>query len=510
MSSEVAESEFTGLPDDELSAEFLELLLDRVMQFMTLLVGYELHAYQKPFSRRIIESVLINDGEEITGLAARQSGKTELIANTVATLMVILPKLAVVYPDLLGRYKDGVWIGLFAPVEGQVETLFQRVYSRLTSDRAKEVLADPEIADNTSRPSGVVKTIKLTSGSLVSMMTANPRAKIESRTFHLIVIDECQGSDNHIVARSIGPMLAYNAGTLVKSGTPTSTKNNFYKSIQRNKRRQTARGKRQHHFQWDWREVAKVNTDYGRFVRKEMLRIGEGSDEFAMSYSCMWVLERGMFVSETVMNELADKSMEVVKYWHKSPVVVGIDPARKMDSTVVTVLWVDWDRPDEFGFFEHRVLNWLEVIGEDWEKQYADIIEFLGHYDVLTVGVDAAGVGDAVCQRLALLMPRTDVVPFTSSRKEQSGRFKHLQALIQRRMIGWPGHSKTKRLRVWRNFMQQMVDAERQYHGAEFTVAAPDEAYSHDDYVDSLAIAAALTIDKTMPTVEISSNPFFD
>lgn len=509
-STEVAEGGFTGLPEDELSPAFVEALIDRIMDFGDLLVGYPLHEYQRPFSRRIIESVVINDGEEITGLASRQSGKTELIANTVATLMVILPRLAPIYPKLLGQFEKGIWIGLFAPVEGQVETIFNRVYARLTSDRAKEVLADPEIDDETKKPTGVVKTIRLhKSGSSASMMTANPRAKIESKTFHLVIIDEAQATSDNIVAKSIGPMLAYNAGTMVKSGTPAEHKNHFYKSIQRNKRRQGSKSGRQHHFQWNWREVAKVNVNYGRFVKKEALRIGEDSDEFQMSYQVKWVLERGMFVSETIMEELSDKSMETVKHWHKSPVVVGIDPARKMDSTVVTVLWVDWDRPDEFGYYEHRVLSWLEITGEDWEKQYAEIVNFLSNYDVYSIGVDANGVGDAVAQRLQLLMPRTEVLPLTSSQSEQSTRFKHLQALIQRRMIGWPGHGKTRRLRTYKRFMQQMIDAERKYTGPNFTVAAPEEAWAHDDYVDSLSLAAAMTIDQTMPTVEVSSNVFF-
>ena len=40
-----------------------------------------------------------------------------------------------------------------------------------------------------------------------------------------------------------------------------------------------------------------------------------------------------------------------------------------MDSTVVTVVWVDWDRPDEFGYYDHRILNWLELHGDDWEER---------------------------------------------------------------------------------------------------------------------------------------------
>ena len=495
---------------DELSKEFVKKLIDRCIEFMNALVGHELHPYQMPLARRIIESVLINDGEEITALAARQSGKSETIANTVATLMVLLPRLAKMYPDLLGKFSQGVWIGMFAPVEGQVETLFGRTVNRLTSERAQEILGDPEIDDSLGKVPGVTRQIKLkNSGSSLMMMTANPRAKIESKSFHLIVIDECQEADDFVVTKSISPMLAYYSGTMVKTGTPTTHKNNFYRSIQINKRRQTGRGRRQNHFEWDYRDVSKCNANYEKFIKKEKLRIGEESDEFQMSYCCKWLLERGMFVTSAIMDELGDTSQQVVKAWHRSPVVVGIDPARKLDSTVVTVVWVDWDRPDEFGYFDHRVLDWLELQGDDWEDQYFQIVNFLSSYDVLAVGVDANGVGDAVAQRLRLLIPRAEVHSIGSSQPEQSKRWKHLKALIDRRMVGWPAHAKTRQLRRWKRFYQQMVDLETKFTGPNFLAHAPDEAHAHDDYADSLAIACALTLDMTMPSVEVSTSPFF-
>lgn len=746
---------------DELSQEFVNKLIEKIMDFLKVLVGHDLHPYQKPLARRIIESVIINDGEEITALASRQSGKSETVADTVATLMILLPRLAKLYPDLLGKFKDGIWVGLFAPTEGQAETLFGRTVTRLTSERALEILGDPEIDDSAARVGGVTRQIKLKkSGSTITMMTANPRAKIESKSFHLIVIDECQEADDFVVSKSISPMLAYYAGTMVKTGTPTTSKNNFYRSIQLNKRRQTTKNSRQNHFQWDWKDVAKIQSNYEKFIRKEMLRIGEDSDEFQMSYNCLtpdtkvltkdlryveigsvqvgdilvgfdeeiqtkgahrkirettvtkaerifrptyeialsdgtvvkssdghlwlvstagrrtiwkrtdeltstdrifkvfdtwdhiedyrtgylsaafdgeghfsrqttlafsqrenvmlgkvrkyldelgfkywerketgtnndvtvlhiaggraslsrflgqirperllqkvnlnsfgsigrhdfvgqdfehplvlsvtsvgeqevvaletttqtfiaeglashnckWLLERGMFVTSTIMDDLGDTSAELVKSWHKTPVVVGIDPARKTDSTVVTVVFVDWERPDEFGYFEHRILNWLEMQGDDWEEQYFQIVNFLQNYDVLAVGVDGNGVGDAVAQRLKLLMPRSEVVALTSSPSEQSKRWKHLQALIQRKMITWPAHAKTRRLRTWKRFYQQMTDLEVTYKGPNFAAAAPDEAYSHDDFADSLSIACSLTQELVMPEVSVSTNVFF-
>jgi hypothetical protein len=514
MYAEESLDEFEELDEeddlDEFSQDFVDRLIDKMMQFMVVLVGHDLHPYQKPLARRMMESIIINDGEEITALAARQSGKSETIADTVSTLMVLLPRLANIYPELLGKYKDGLMVGLFAPTESQAETLFSRTVTRLSSERALDVLSDPEIDDVAAKVGGVTKMIRLKkSGSSLTMMTANPRAKIESKSFHLIVIDECQEADDFIVNKSISPMRAYYAGTMVKTGTPTTSKNNFYRSIQLNRRRQTGKRARQNHFQWDWRDVSKYNDNYNRFIKKETLRIGEDSDEFQMSYNCKWLLERGMFVTSSIMDDLGDTSQELVKVWHQTPVVVGVDPARKMDSTVVTVVWVDWDRPDEFGYFDHRILNWLEIQGDDWEEQYFQIVNFLSNYDVLAIGVDANGVGDVVAQRLKVLMPRAEVIPLTSSQTEQSGRFKHLQALIQREMLSFPAHAKTRRLNLWKRFYQQMIDAEIQYKGNNFTVAAPREAYAHDDFVDSLAIATSLTKELVMPTVEIGTNPFY-
>jgi hypothetical protein len=768
--STVSDEDF-GDNEDELSQEFVDKLIDKIMAFGETFTGRTLHSYQLPFARRVIESILVNDGSEITALAARQSGKSEIIGFVMSTLMVLLPRLAAMYPDLLGKFKDGVWIGMFAPVETMAETLYGRTVNFLTSERANEVLGDPEIDDITARTPGVTKGMKLTkSGSTLLMMTANPRAKIESKSFHIIIIDEAQDSDDFVVSKSISPMGAYYNATIVKTGTPTTTKNNFYRAIQLNKRLQTGRRARQNHFQWDWKDVAKVNPNYEKFIKKEMLRIGEDSDEFLLSYCptpetriltadlrhvpagevkvgdklvgfdeerpgkglhrkfreavvedvgrlilpcytmtlsddtvvtcsgdhqwlvstagrrtvwkrtadlvatdrifkatdvwetadsydagylaaafdgegslarrtdgqvvgltmaqkpnamlahvegvltregvqygkydnnversgvhhvsvkgggaaiaqflgkyrpkrlldkfrvddmgsigrhdhkatdfrhpsvvsvefvgdrevvaiktstktyvaeglashncCRWLLERGMFVSSSVLDHtspstLGDLTMETVKIWQSSPCVVGIDPARKSDSTVVTVMWVDWDRPDEFGYYEHRILNWLEIQGDDWEEQYYQIVNFLSNYDVLAVAVDANGVGDAVAQRLKLLLPRADVIPVTSSASEQSARYKHLQALIQRKMLSWPAHAKSRRLRTYRRFVQQMGDAEVTFKGPNFSVEAPDEAHAHDDYVDSLSLAASLTKDLIAPQVETSNNFFY-
>lgn len=498
---------------NENDKDFVDNVIEKVLLFIDELSGHPLYGYQRPFSRRMLESIIINDGATLTALFSRQSGKSETVANTVAAIMILFPLFAKMWPQWFGQFAEGVWVGAFAPVDDQADTLFSRIVDRLTSETATAMMADPEIDDGVQGNRGVKgkgKEVKLkNSGSLVRKQTCHPRATIEGRTYHLILIDECQGADEKMVNKSISPMKTSTNGTMVFTGTPTYTKGVFYKTIQFNKRNALSRG-RQNHFEADWKECAKWNPMYKKSVQADMRRMGEDSDEFKLSYKLIWLLDQGMFTTSEKLEELGDKSMQIVPAWHSSPVVVGIDPARKQDSTIVTVLWVDWDRPDEMGYYEHRVLNWLDLTGMDWESQYFRIREFLMNYSVYQIAIDVGGVGDVVASRLKTLMPYVEIIEVKSDQGEQSKRWKHLSQLIDRRKIGWPAHAKSRRLKTYKRFIQQMGDLLKIFKGPYVLAEAPNEAGAHDDYADSLALAAILTKDYTMPTVEVSNNFFFN
>lgn len=580
-----------------------------------------------------------------------------------------------------------------------------------------------------------------------------------------VLVGNCQEADSFVVTKSIGPMLAFYNGTRVYTGTPTREKNIFYKAIQLNRRRQTKRGVRQNHFEYNYKFVCKYNSNYRKFIAKEKVRLGEDSDEFQMSYNCVapdtmvltadlryvragdlvegdllvgfdeerltsgahrnfresavtsakrimrpsyrtvlsdgtevvssnghlwlvstagrrtvwkrtdellasdrifkvaqvwaeqdrsyesgylaaafdgeghllhtkhgqfqlvfsqrenamlanvrefltrkgysywertegggtngdvvmlgigggkaetlrflgemrparllakfnaemlgsigrhdrrtggfehprvvsneflgetevvaletttktfvaeglashnckWLLDQGMFVTEEKFDALGDTRMRLYKSWFRDKVVVGIDPARTKDSTVVTVVWVDWDRPDSFGFYEHRVLNWLEITNKEWEKQYYEIYEFLSHYNMLRIGVDSTGMGSAVYDRIRVLFPDVEVVECPSDVKTQAERWKHLTAIVERGALVYPAHSTVKRLRPFKRFRQQMIDLETKMRGPYLLAAAPEENEAHDDYPDSLAIACAMTLMDTMQEAEAVDSPF--
>jgi hypothetical protein len=449
------------------------------------------------------------------GVQVHNSGKTEVVANVVATCMLFFPRLAPFYPEFLEKYaREGVQVGAFAPVEEQADNLFGRIVAVLQSDNCKAMLMDPEIDDRVRGRGSVVWLQNCKSA--VRKTTCHPKAKIEGRHYHMILIDEAQDADTKTVNKSVTPMGTATEATMVYTGTPTYNINFFYDQIQKNKRAILGRGKvRQDHFQADWKLVAKYVPAYKRSTLRTMENIGEDSDEFRLNYKLEWLLDKGMFTTEEMFTKLSDVSVQSLEHdWPYSPVVAGIDCGRRQDKTIVTVVWVDWDHPDNFGFYEHRVINWLDLEGLDWEEQYYRITEFLSHYNVYAVGVDTGGIGDVVKQRLSLLMPHTTFVECMDSVKEQSDRFKYMKMLMERQRVIWPGGSRVKRLKCWQRFKQEMTDAEIEFKGPNIAVAAPKSRDAHDDYVDSLCDALSLTrdtsgIETAKRQTVVYGSPFF-
>jgi Terminase large subunit, T4likevirus-type, N-terminal len=487
------------------SQQFVDDLVTKMIIVCNQLSGNTLRPYQEPFARRIFESLIIEDNATITALFSRQSGKSETVADVVATCMLMFPRLAMIYPELLEKYRGGFKVGAFAPTNDQAKILYNRICERLTSERAQKLFAEPDLQERVRERGAYVKLLRC--GSVARKITAHPRASIEGETFHLILIDECQDANYTVVVKSIRPMGAETGATTVFTGTPNRTKGIFWRTIQENKRDATKRGHRQNHFQADWKVVSRYSARYLKYVQGEMRKYGIDSDEFKMSYRCMWLLEQGMFTTSEKLDALEDRSMQsLVKTYFATPVVVGIDCGRKQDKTIVTVVLVDWDHPDQFGYYNHRVLNWLDLESVNWEEQYFRIVEFLRGYRIWKVGVDTNGLGDVVVNRLRNLMPDVEFVDLGSSLGEQSVRWKHLGELLDRSRISWPGGAKVKERRVWKRFRQEMEDLEIEYKGPNVVGIAPKEKDAHDDYPDSLSMACVLSATEEEETVEQTDN----
>lgn len=490
-------------------------LVDRIYNFCEVYSGRVMYKYQTQFSKRIIRSVLENDGAEITALFARQSGKTETIAITVGGLMIILPQLAnmPMFADdpRLQMFKDGLWVGIFAPSQRQAQITYRRMKSRIQCKESMAILEDPDFRLEFSTSNG--QTVALTNGSFVTAISASDGSNIEGESFKFIICEECQDISNYKIRKSIHPMgAAYNA-TICKIGTATTFKGDFYEAIQRNKKDyEEKKIKIRNHFEYNYKVVQKYNPKYAKYIEREKRSLGENSDEFRLSYNLEWIISRGMFVDIDQLEEdcgdvFLDRVDRDLVANHTAGIDVGGGSDKKKkdaDSTVVTVVEVDWDNPVlmESSFNEETqeeeiylayntyIKDWLKIgaeIAEDYEEQYAIIMDYLKNFRISKLVVDAtreSSLGQRIRANVSY-----DVELFVFSTKSKSDLYKNLDKEINSGRAKFPRSPDTVNTKEYQEFIQQMGDLEKGYSGSNLVVSHPPERGAHDDYADSWALA---------------------
>ena len=83
---------------DEFSREFVDTIIDRILVFMTAIVGHSLHPYQEPFARRIIESVIINEFVEQINHFAIRFHHSEDIGSVIIPILI---QLSMIWGELV-------------------------------------------------------------------------------------------------------------------------------------------------------------------------------------------------------------------------------------------------------------------------------------------------------------------------------------------------------------------------------------------------------------------------
>lgn len=481
-------------------------LVNRIFSFCELYSGKIFYPYQERFAKRVIRSVLENDGEELTALFARQSGKTETVAITVGGLMIILPQLAnmPMFADdvRFTMFKDGFWVGIFAPSKRQAETTYNRMRARLQCKQAIQVMNDPEFNLVFTTSNG--QTCALSNGSFVTAISASDQSNIEGESFKMIICEECQDISTFKIRKSIHPMgAAYNA-TIVKIGTATTFKGDFYDAIQRNKEDDAKKKSHiKNHFEFDCDVVSKYNPRYAKYLEAEKKRLGENSDEFRMSYKLEWIIERGMFVDIEIFEENNTENMLESCMYDKSVThVAGIDIGGTNDSTVITIVEVNWDMPiimetgqdedtgEEVTYIAYNTYlkSWLEIKDcPDHEEQYPIITDYLSNFLIVRCVCDATRES-SVAHRLRANM-KFEVIPFVFTTKSKSEIYKHLLREVTSGRARVCAGAKTRESHEYKEFCHQLGDLQKGYSGQHLVVAHPPEKNAHDDYPDSWALA---------------------
>jgi len=317
-----------------------------------------------------------------------------------------------------------------------------------------------------------------------------------------VLVHNCQEISNSKLRKSISPMLAATLGTFVKIGTAFTKKNDFYDACERNKKRRITEGIR-NHFEYDYRVAGKYNPRYAKYVEKEKTRLGEDSDEFRMSYNLEWILERGMAVTPELL-EAIGADYDIQAEYRGAPLCAGLDVAKESDSTVLTIIEPDYSSVSHDGFLSKRIVDWLEIYGNDYETQFYQIRDFLNHYSVEKLAVDSTGPGDPIADRMIMNYPDIQIIPFKFSMQSKSDLYKYLLNDISGKRIIYPNSKNAQRLLRHKKFVRQFLDWEKFYNGEYLCCDHPSERDAHDDYPVSLALACWACKEEGIPTMEVS------
>lgn len=259
------------------------------------------------------------------------------------------------------------------------------------------------------------------------------------------------------------------------------------------------------------REVVALQTTTKTYV----------AEGLASHNCCKFILERGMFITDTDLTQ-ASVGLEHGLFsdiWpydlrpKVSPfsLVAGLDFGKASDSTVLTIGAVDWENPQidsrvagaagiyRYQAFEKHIVAWEEWQGDNFEKQFKEIHEYLERFlkngrlagfcgdTYAKICVDATGLGSVAYDRLAAMLP-WKVVPFMFSRSSKSDAYKLLSSDLLGGRMTYPASERAKESRLWRSFMQQMLDLRKNWEGGYMVVAHEDAKYARDDYADSLSM----------------------
>lgn len=495
----------------------LQDFVEKCLSFTELFCATEFYPYQQEFARAILIDVIDGRGNTLTGLFSRQSGKSETLANTAGAMMVLLPRLAnlrdgqkFIFPQLK-KFRKGLWVGIFTPSDNQSKTTYMRLKGKVDSVNSKIFFEDPEFApDGLEKLEWVSNTqtfSEINNGSSVQMMSANKQANIESKSYHLILLDESQDLDEQVVNKSIMPMAAAYNGTSVATGTPGTTKGFFYNTIAFNRTEEQKPMMQQLHFQYDYLVCQKYNPDYKRYVDKQKRKIGEESDEFRMAFKIHWLLERGMAVPEELFDELTRKDLNISTSFKGEELVAGLDFGKGSDSTVLTIGRPILSQQDESGRYPVEVLYWWEKLGDDYESIFAELKDEVSRFSIGSMACDATGVGEPLVDRLTWELQHINIIPVKFSSQSKDHLYKNFLLMIQEKKVWWPGDSRIRKRKYWQMFRHQMTNLRKEYKGQFLACHAPeDQRNAHDDFPDSLALMLWCVHEEAMPYLQVSDN----
>lgn len=347
----------------------------------------------------------------------RQSGKTTAIVHTTEEIMLFVTKL----------FNMAIAIGIFAPQKEQAKTDFDRLKLLLSRTRDDLIIVDDERAAAAKEESNA-RTLVLGNGSSCYIFPVTKASKPESKSLHLILLEESQDLNDKIVNESILPMGTSTNAPVIRVGTAGIQICDFYLKIQRGEV-----------YVMKWREIVAdrrlmyektgqpYHLIYENTVRQLIAKHGEDADLVKRPYNNEWLLEAGMYIPlqdliksrvvsayerpmvDPVFREYRDwrreanrlvpeieawaaqhqvdeKRLALYRVWTEANHYFGLDTAKQMDQTVLKIgRDIDGRLTTVFS---------LELRGINYQDQFEIIKEVLSWFNIAAGSIDSTGQGD--------------------------------------------------------------------------------------------------------------------
>lgn len=504
-------------------------IIDRVLLFSEEINDCKFYLYQRLFAKRLVESLLLNDGASITAMLARQSGKTEVVACVALALCLLLPVLNKAFPkdDRFVTFAKGVRVGIFAPSKHHSGIAYFRMKARVDSERFDTFLSDPELGTEKAHSRG--DSFAFTNGSIVESHTASENVLNEGGTYHLMILDEAQKLSSTKINKELRPMLAAFNGTLAAIGTANVAGGEYHRQIRQNVEIEKKGGVRDH-FQFDYevclrdrraqynRDGNKIHLAYEKFVAKELARVGGNKDDesFRMNFRLLWQQSVSMAFDMAKFKLLGQTTLEMNRHApFGGRLIAGMDVAKSGDSTWLTIGWMDTNNPiaestqgESAIYYRVTAIAWLVLQGnfEGDYGQYNAVTAFLrGYPGVDTLVIDSTGIGDAVAERFQVLLPSVKVVPFRYTTQSKDELYRHYLQEVTSGRFRYPAGPETQEDHTYQQFIYQHENCVKHYNGQYLSVFAAEEQY-HDDAPDSAALMLHGSKGDVMPEVDMGSS----
>jgi hypothetical protein len=384
--------------------------------------------YQHRIACAVVQSTLNRECGIYTVLISRQAGKTEAFSAGAAAaflwLLLLMLSEREIIPGLpfghalAQAFPDGLRIGIFSPKDESGARDYERIQTMVK--RVAKTLGLSVVVANTVRT--VIRGLGPDNQDRqffnMELHSAAPGANVESGTFDIIVCEEAQDLDSHMVLAKIDPSRAATQGSRWMIGTVGDAVCLFDREIDDNRAYHPDR-----HVEADWQEVVRCGYQrgaYANFVHSIISEKGENSPFFRQKFCLERNYATGMLLTETGFLKLAITSEPPLSNpgqaapplssprWEKQPyslpnnvfLVAGLDVARIHDFTVLKIGTADWRHirfGDEFCHqWPDKIIRWQKTYPHaDYDSQLYDILHDLERFPELkkngAIAVDATG-----------------------------------------------------------------------------------------------------------------------